>query len=189
MAASAGLRRGGALCLGCALGPGHACTVWLRRKGTRRSGAIWIEEHLTRRSFGTLTRDKKDPRQARRSADTVCEGYRGWGKGTGVRPRGQDAVDGVCLISAWSLHLESPTARLLPDAGAGARGDKHVISEPLACASSIATGRGAVEVPLQAVRRCESAASSSRSRAPWRVCIKAAQTHSQRRVAAATAPG
>ena len=84
MAASVGLRREGVLCLGCALGPRHACTCGY--VDDRDPRVIRIEDHLDEPD--EFWYSHKRPQNVRGTlievADTIRTGVRDWGRGIGV---------------------------------------------------------------------------------------------------------
>ena len=133
MAASVGLRREGALCLGCELGPRHACTCGF--VDDRGHQVLRIEDHLDEPDefWYAHKRQKKIRGALVWVADTIGTGVRGWGKGYGIplaKAKMRSMAMALSRVDPSQLWIwndprlaECRTRALL------LRGDEHVIEE------------------------------------------------------------
>ena len=139
MAASVGLRREGTLCLGCELGPQHGCTCGFvdRRTGRGAPGCktIFIEERLDEPdSFWYAHKRQTRIRGALVwVADTIGEGLRGWGKGTGVplaTAKMRSMAMALSRVDPSQLWIwNDPRLAFCRTRALALRGDKHVMEE------------------------------------------------------------
>ena len=168
MAASVGLRREGALCLGCELGPRHACTCGF--VDDRGHQVLRIEDHLDEPDefWYAHKRQKKIRGALVWVADTIGTGVRGWGKGYGIplaKAKMRSMAMALSRVDPSQLWIwndprlaECRTRALL------LRGDEHVIEEhgcSMRHAKNVSieyrVGGGVVEVhwkPSDGVRVC-----------------------------------